>query len=137
MEHATTKEQIASFAGEVRRVATGMPKNLRAQLLQGISRMEELKQQNEWDEFEQSFNRQYEGFCDSLRQHAQGITDIEMKICMLLRVGLSNREISDTLHLADNTVRTYRTRIRKKLSLGENDDLIAFLNSFGSTEKQF
>ncbi len=137
MEHATTKEQIASFAGEVRRVATGMPKNLRAQLLQGISRMEELKQQNEWDEFEQSFNRQYEGFCDSLRQHAQGITDIEMKICMLLRVGLSNREISDTLHLADNTVRTYRTRIRKKLSLGENDDLIAFLSSFGSTEKHF
>ena len=56
---------------------------------------------------------------------------------MLLRVGLSNREISDTLHLADNTVRTYRTRIRKKLSLGENDDLIAFPNSFGSTEKQF
>lgn len=60
-----------------------------------------------------------------------------MKICMLLRVGLSNREISDTLHLADNTVRTYRTRIRKKLSLGENDDLIAFLSSFGSTEKHF
>ena len=49
---------------------------------------------------------------------------------MLIRVGLSNREVADTLHLADNTVRTYRTRIRKKLALdGGNEDLNLFLSS--------
>ncbi len=134
MEQAATKEQMVSFAGEVRRVATGMPKNLRLQLLQGISRMEEFSEQNDWAEFEQGFSRQHEGFCDELKRRAPGLTDIEMKICMLVRVGLSNREISDTLHLADNTVRTYRTRIRKKLSLGENDDLNAFISALGGPE---
>ena len=135
MENAATREQMASFAGEVRRIATGMPKNLRSQLLQGLSRLEQHQGQDAWDDFEQGFNRQYEGFCDSLRQRASEITDIEMKICMLVRIGMSNREISDTLHLADNTVRTYRTRIRKKLSLSENDDLNAFLNGLGHAEK--
>ena len=135
MENAATHEQMASFAGEVRRIATGMPKNLRSQLLQGLSRLEQHQGQDAWDDFEQGFNRQYEGFCDSLRQRASEITDIEMKICMLVRIGMSNREISDTLHLADNTVRTYRTRIRKKLSLSENDDLNAFLNGLGHAEK--
>lgn len=48
---------------------------------------------------------------------------------MLLRVGLSNKEIADTLHIADNTVRTYRTRIRRKFQLAEKEDLNTFISS--------
>lgn len=129
MEQAATREQMVSFADDVKRVAYDMPKNMRARLLQGISRIEEHRGQDQWDEFEQSFNRQYDGFVERLRQKSSELSAVEMKICMLVRIGMSNRNISDTLHLADNTVRTYRTRLRRKLGVGENEDLGAFLES--------
>lgn len=130
MEQAARREQMASFAGQVRRIASEMPKNVRSRLLQGISRMEEQQEQDAWGEFEEGFSRQYAGFLEHLAQHYPSLSPIEVKICMLIRVGLSNREVADTLHLADNTVRTYRTRIRKKLALdGGNEDLNLFLSS--------
>ena len=128
MEQATTREQMASFAGEVRRIAYDMPKNQRAKLLMGISRMEEQQQRDSWDEFAEGFARQNPSFVAWMELHAASLAPIETKICMLIRAGLSNREIADTLHLADNTIRTYRVRIRKKLSVPEGADLNAFIS---------
>ena len=129
MAHATTQEQMESFANEMRRISSEMPKNLRVKLMHGINRMEEYREQDQWENFEQSFSRQYNGFIEQLLQKYPSLSPIEVKICMLIRVGLTNREISDTLHLADNTVRTYRTRMRKKLNLTENDDLNKYISA--------
>lgn len=129
MAHATTQEQMESFANEMRRISSEMPKNLRVKLMHGINRMEEYREQDQWENFEQSFSRQYNGFIEQLLQKYPSLSPIEVKICMLIRVGLTNREIADTLHLADNTVRTYRTRMRKKLNLTENDDLNDYISA--------
>ena len=129
MAHATTQEQMESFANEMRRISSEMPKNLRVKLMHGINRMEEYREQDQWENFEQSFSRQYNGFIEQLLQKYPSLSPIEVKICMLIRVGLTNREIADTLHLADNTVRTYRTRMRKKLNLTENDDLNEYISA--------
>lgn len=129
MAHATTQEQMESFANEMRRISSEMPKNLRIKLINGINRIEEYREQDQWDNFEHSFSRQHNGFIEQLLQKHPSLSPIEVKICMLIRVGLTNREISDTLHLADNTVRTYRTRMRKKLYLTENDDLNKYISA--------
>lgn len=129
MDHVATREQMDSFALEMRRIASDMPKNLRIKLLQGIHRMEERREQDVWDNFESCFTRQHIGFIERLNQQYPSLSPIEVKIIMLLRVGLSNKEIADTLHIADNTVRTYRTRIRRKFQLAEKEDLNTFISS--------
>lgn len=129
MEQAAAREQMSSFTGEVRRMAIELPKHLRVRMLQGISRMEEQQRRDAWDEFAENFEMQHPDFVAKLRER-YSLQPIEVKICMLIRMGFSNREIADTLHLADNTVRTYRTRIRKKMNLlEESADLNVFIAS--------
>lgn len=129
MDHVATREQMDNFALEMRRIASDMPKNLRIKLLQGIHRMEERREQDVWDNFESSFTRQHAGFLERLNQQYPSLSPIEVKIAMLLRMGLTNKEIADTLHIADNTVRTYRTRMRRKFQLTDKEDLNTFIAS--------
>ena len=124
MEHAATRGQWASVSQQIRGIASELPKNIRSRLIQSIDPLEENEGKWLWSDFEQGFARSYEGFVSHVCERYPELSPIEVKICMLIKVGLSNKEIALTLHLADNTIRTYRARIRKKMHLtGDVDTL--------------
>lgn len=130
MEHAATREQLASVSQQIKSIASEMPKNIRARLIQSIDPLEENEGKWLWSDFEQEFVHSYEGFVSHLSETYPSLSPIEVKICMLIKVGLSNKEIALTLHLADNTIRTYRARIRKKMRLtGDVDTLNQFIEN--------
>ena len=130
MEHAATREQLASVSQQIKSIASEMPKNIRARLIQSIDPLEVNEGKWLWSDFEQEFVHSYEGFVSHLSETYPSLSPIEVKICMLIKVGLSNKEIALTLHLADNTIRTYRARIRKKMRLtGDVDTLNQFIEN--------
>lgn len=124
LEHAATREQLASVSQQIKSIASEMPKNIRARLIQSIDPLEENEGKWSWDDFEQGFVRNYEGFVNRLSEMYPSLSPLEVKICMLIKVELSNKEIALTLHLADNTIRTYRARIRKKMQLTSDVDTL-------------
>jgi len=60
------------------------------------------------------------------------LTPTEMQVCEYIRAGHATKEISETMHLAFETVQTHRKNIRRKLGLkGRKVSLYMFLRSRG------
>lgn len=53
-----------------------------------------------------------------------GLTPAELRICSLLRMNFSNKEISDMLNVSGRTIDTHRTSIRKKMGLKKRECLV-------------
>lgn len=58
------------------------------------------------------------------------LTHYDLGLCKILADGLSSKEIAASLNISPASVNTARYRLRKKLHLQENVDLIKFLNQF-------
>jgi PAS domain S-box-containing protein len=82
-----------------------------------------------WDEFEMRFNGVYEGFYKSLSVRHPNLTPGEQKVCALLRLNLSSKEIAALTMQNSQSVDVARYRIRKKLQLSKEENLIAYLQA--------
>jgi DNA-binding CsgD family transcriptional regulator/tetratricopeptide (TPR) repeat protein len=78
-------------------------------------------------EFEQRFNGVHESFYDKLRAAAPDLTPNELRICAMIRLNLSTKEIADLTGRSVGTIDNTRSSIRKKLNLSDQDGLMQFL----------
>jgi len=59
-------------------------------------------------------------YVDRLSNQIPGLTPSEIRICELVKNGMSSKEIASTLHLSPATVSRHREHIRRKLGLVRN-----------------
>lgn len=60
------------------------------------------------------------------REELSVLTDREFQIFELLGQGRTSKEVAEVLHLSSKTVDVHRIRIRKKLGVQSNSELVAF-----------
>lgn len=82
-----------------------------------------------WEEFELHFSQVHKSFYDSLADNFPKLTAKERRLCALLRLNLSSKEIASITFQAPNSIDMARYRIRKKLNLNKDDNLNDFLAS--------
>ncbi len=80
-----------------------------------------------WSIFERQFHELHHDFIGSLSQSCPLLTPMELKVCSLLRAGMTSKTIADILALSFNTVNTHRYNIRAKLGLDGKANLATFL----------
>jgi tetratricopeptide (TPR) repeat protein len=102
----TLREAIEGIAGEIR---------------QGVHA------DGRWQTFEERFRLLHPGFVSTLTGHCRSLTPTEIKICSLLKIGLSSKEIADLLKVTGGNVDMHRSRIRKKLGLDSGTNLGSYL----------
>ncbi len=83
----------------------------------------------EWDNFNINFERLHKGFLATLTQRYPDLTKGDLRLCTLYKVNLSSAEIAEILQIAPNSVKVARHRLRKKLELDPEQDLVKFLAS--------
>jgi DNA-binding response OmpR family regulator len=83
-----------------------------------------------WTSIEQKFLENHSKFKTGLMERNPRLTDNDMKLSLLYRMNLSNKEISQMTHVSYEGIRKARTRLRKKLSLESHIDLTEFLKNF-------
>ncbi|MGE3799832.1 MAG: tetratricopeptide repeat protein [Candidatus Kapaibacterium sp.] len=81
----------------------------------------------DWQAFEEQFQKVHHGFMQRLSQQFSTLTSTELKVCALIRTGLSSSEIGSLLHVTKRNIDTHRYRLRKKLEIGSDVDLGTFL----------
>ena len=84
--------------------------------------------EEEWQHFRALFEKVHSGFLDRLKEKLPGLTPAETRFIVLGKLGLSNKEMAATLGIGADAIRQYRSRLRKKLDLGEDgslEDLVA------------
>lgn len=66
-------------------------------------------------------------FYKTLVNRFPNLSKSEIEICKLIRLGLSSKEIADIRKISLNSVKMNRYRIRKKMELNREDDLVLFI----------
>ena len=82
-----------------------------------------------WQEFEMRFENVYESFYKALNKLFPDLTQGKKKLCALLRLNLSAKEIATLMFQNSQSVDMARYRLRKKLNLKQNENLTDFLMS--------
>lgn len=87
-----------------------------------------LKQESEWQEFNRIFNEVHPDFIVRLSSVSdQKLSPAELKLGILLRLNMSSKEIASVLRVTPDSVRVARYRLRKKLPINPQAELVNFM----------
>jgi DNA-binding CsgD family transcriptional regulator len=81
-----------------------------------------------WEEFYILLNELYNNFSIKLSRTYPELTKEEIHLCCLMKAGFNTSNICFILSYAPITIRTKKTRIRKKVGITNRGDLNDFLN---------
>lgn len=84
-------------------------------------------QSNDWELFEAQFRSTHQGFIERLLERAPGLSPAELKVCAMMKINLSTKEIANILCCSGRTVEHHRYKVRSKLGLEVADNLGTFL----------
>jgi len=106
-------------------------KNNKAFIDKIVTSLRMHQKSNIWEEFETIFTNIHPDFYKNLRTNFPSLTYKELRLCALVKMNMSSKEISNLLHLNTNSIETARSRIRKKLNLSNSDiKLSAFISKY-------
>ncbi len=77
--------------------------------------------------FYSNFEKIYPNFSHSLQKSYPNISANELKLCALIRLNLSSKEIGQLLNITQDSVNKARYRLRKKLGLKSKEDIFTTL----------
>ncbi|PVW17291.1 tetratricopeptide repeat protein [Marixanthomonas spongiae] len=87
---------------------------------------------NIWKEFEMRFEQVHESFYKNLSEKHPDLTSKDKRLCALLKLNLTSKEIAQITGQSSKSIENARTRLRKKLDITHSDvELSAYLSSFG------
>ena len=88
---------------------------------------EALEDKEDWQLFEAYFKNAHQAFWERLQGKFPDLTSGDLRICCLLRMNLSTKEIASLLNISVRAVEIRRYRLRKKLELSAEMNLVDFL----------
>lgn len=98
------------------------------QLIETVDENTDLDEQ--WNQFKVHFESVHHGFFSRMLNKHPNLTQNELKLCAYLRINLSSKEIAQMLNISPESLITKRYRLRKKLDLDTEDNLVKFLSNF-------
>jgi tetratricopeptide (TPR) repeat protein/DNA-binding CsgD family transcriptional regulator len=131
---AERSELIALIAADLHR-ALEADQNEREEILHTMVKTvaERGKIEGEWSGFEEKLQLVHHGVLVELARWNPDLKPAELKICALLRTQLSTKEIATLLSVSERAVEKHRYRIRRKLGLSKEENLVAFLARIGNS----
>lgn len=82
---------------------------------------------NDWETFKMHFNSVHPDFFESLSSTYPALSSGELRYCTYFKLQMSNKEIAQLLNVTPKAVHIAKYRIKKKLELTKEDDLMEFL----------
>lgn len=121
-----TKEALAK---ELKDLIADLPKT-QSQKFQKVQReLANSKDESLLQEFETRFSGVYESFFAMLKELAPDLTPTELRAAALIRLNFTSKEIAMITNRSVGTIDNLRSSLRKKLNLGEEDNLSQKLSS--------
>ncbi|MEM1358288.1 MAG: helix-turn-helix transcriptional regulator, partial [Bacteroidota bacterium] len=80
-----------------------------------------------WQEFEARFISVNKDFYANLKQKFPNLTQGDLRLCALIKLNFSSKDVAKLLGISVESVHTTRYRLRKKLGLERKDNLVEFI----------
>jgi len=88
---------------------------------------QDLNLEDDWKKFEQYFDEIQGDYISRLKDKYPQLSPKDLKLCAYLRMNLSSKEIASLLNITPRGVEIHRYRLRKKLELTRETNLVEFL----------
>lgn len=82
-----------------------------------------------WKEFEVRFQEVRSDFNKKLIDKYPDLSPNELRLCAFLSLNMSTKEIAAITYLSESSINMARHRLRKKLDIGQEENLIIFLST--------
>ncbi|UXX77843.1 hypothetical protein N7E81_10735 [Reichenbachiella carrageenanivorans] len=90
----------------------------------------DISSSNNWKEFESRFISVNKSFYKELNSVYPGLSQGDQKICALIKLNFTSKDMAKLLGISIESVHTTRYRLRKKLNLDRSDNLEDFIGKF-------
>lgn len=122
-------ELISDISKQLNTLYQDMSEHCGPQLEQIIKSLKSDTDQQFWKEFQLSFIGVHQDFHQSLNRRFPDLSPAERKLSAFISLSLSSKEIAAITHKTPDGIKVARSRLRKKLGLTTEENLIAFLNN--------
>lgn len=82
-----------------------------------------------WDDFKIYFEQSNPNFLLALAQKHPSLSSKDLKYCCYIKMNMSNNDITNLLGINQDSVRTHKYRLKKKLTLEKEQDIISYLRT--------
>lgn len=89
-----------------------------------------VSNQEQWAMFQSNFDCIHENFFKELKEKYPDLTSTDLRLCALLRLNMSTKDIANMLNLTVRGVESARYRLRKKLDIPAETGLVDFMLNF-------
>lgn len=94
-----------------------------------LKNLENTIDQNAWPEFETRFEQVHEAFFVQLNSQFPDLTPNDRRICAFLKLNMSTKDIALLTNRSPRSIESTRYRLKKKFGLGQEEDILTFLQS--------
>ena len=122
------KDNILS---EVKEKLNLIEQNYKYELKKIIRKLDtELGKDDYWEQFKMYFDKVDKNFVNSIVKNHPNLTNNDLRLCSLLRLNLSTKEIATLLNISVRGVEKGRYRLKKRLDLPGDQDLQQYIISY-------
>jgi len=122
-------ELLQKISDEIAQFKDSTGKKLSDDQLKRIQKVinDGMTDERDWNLFESSFNEAHESFFKKLKAQHPDLVPNDLKLCAYLRMNMSSKEMASLLNISLRGVEIRRYRLRKKLDLEHDKNLVEFL----------
>lgn len=122
-------ELLQKLSQEILKLKDANGKPLSEEQLKKIQKVidDGMNDERDWNLFESSFNEAHESFFKKLKANHPDLVPNDLKLCAYLRLNMSSKEMASLLNISLRGVEIRRYRLRKKLDIPHDKNLVEFL----------
>lgn len=122
-------ELLQKLSEEINKLKDENGKKLSEDQLRKIQKVidDGMNDERDWNLFESSFNEAHESFFKKLKANHPDLVPNDLKLCAYLHMNMSSKEMASLLNISLRGVEIRRYRLRKKLEVPHDKNLVEFL----------
>ena len=94
-----------------------------------INEIDQKVRSDSWQRFKLSFETGNKDFTKNLLLKFPTLSNTDLKLCIFLKLNMNSKDIATVLYNTTNSIKVARHRLRKKLELQPEQNLVTFLKS--------
>lgn len=124
-------ELLTDLRDSINKIQSRLPEGFTMELRQLNKKVEEsFRIDQDWEDFKSRFEQVHHDFFTALKESFPDLTTNELKLCSLLKLNFNLKEAAQIMGIAPESVKTARYRLKKKLGLKQEENLIDFVLTF-------
>jgi DNA-binding CsgD family transcriptional regulator len=117
-------EQIKNDLGILKK--TSDPESLTKIKTISLKITQSLRKNKDLEKLQDRIDQVHSDFLENLSKKYPDLTEKEKRLCALLKLNFSSKEISSLNNISENAVMMARYRLRKKMNVSSDENLVEF-----------